>query len=156
MSNQDTIEDLLDDLNDIVENGWTMPLSGGKVFIDGSEAKQILDQVRETIPEDIRKAKAIVAERDQIIEEAKRESDAMLKLAEDRVKVMVSQNEIVRQSQAKANDIIMQGQAKYKEMRKASNEYIDDIMQRADESVADALAELRKVRQNIRTSGKKN
>lgn len=156
MSDNNTIEDLLDDLSDVIENGWSIPLSGGKVLIDGSEAKQILELASETIPDEIKKARVIVAERERILEEAKRQSDAMLHLAEEKVKMIISQSEIVRQSQAKANDIIMQGQAKYKEMRKASSDYVDDIMKRADESMTETLSELRNVRQNIRITSKKD
>ena len=52
----------------------------------------------------------------------------------------------------KANDLIAQAQAKFKEMRKASNDYVDDLMRRTDESLSENLAELRKTRQNIKSS----
>ena len=65
---------------------------------------------------------------------------------------MVNQDEIVRQAQQKANELIAQAQQKFKEMRKASNDYVDDLMRRADESLSENLAELRKTRQSIKTS----
>lgn len=151
-NNQATIEDLLDELFDVLDKGWSLPLSGGKTFVDGEEAKQILDEIRDVIPDEIRKAKAIVADREQIIGEAQREAETVVRVAEEKAKALVNQDEIVRQAQAKANDLIMQGQAKFKDMRKASNDYIDDIMRRADESLAQTLAELRKTRQNIKTT----
>ena len=48
--------------------------------------------------------------------------------------------------------LIAQAQQKFKEMRKASNDYVDDLMRRADESLSENLAELRKTRQSIKTS----
>lgn len=155
-NNQATIEDLLDELYDVMEKGWSLPLSGGKIFVDGEEARQILDEIREVIPDEIRKAKSIVAERDQIVAGAQRESETIVRAAEERAKAIVNQDELVRQAQAKANDLIMQGQAKFKEMRKASNDYIDDIMKRTDDALADTLAELRKTRQNIKSSQRGN
>ena len=65
---------------------------------------------------------------------------------------MVSQDEIVRQAQQKANELIAQAQQKFKEMRKASSDYVEDLMRRADESLSENLAELRKTRQSIKTS----
>ena len=56
MNNQANIESLLDELYDIIDKGWSLPLSGGKVFVDGDEARQILDEVRDQIPDEIRKA----------------------------------------------------------------------------------------------------
>ena len=153
MSNaQATIEDLLDELYDVLDKGWALPLSGGKTMIDGEEARQILDELREVIPDEIRKAKAIVADREQILAEAQREGETMIRVAEEKAKAMVNQDEVVRQAQAKANDLIMQGQNKFKEMRKASNDYIDDLMKRTDDALAETLAELRKTRQNIKAT----
>ena len=65
---------------------------------------------------------------------------------------MINQHEIVKQAQQKSNDMISQTQAKIREMRKASNDYIDDLMKRTDDALAANLAELRKTRQNIKAS----
>ena len=143
-NNQATIEDLIDEMYDVLDKGWKMPLSAGKVFVDGEEVRQILDEIKEEIPSEVRKAKAIVADRSQIISEAQRE--------EEKAKAMVMQDEIVRQAQQKANELIAQAQQKFKEMRKASNDYVDDLMRRTDESLSENLAELRKTRQSIKTS----
>ena len=47
---------------------------------------------------------------------------------------------------------LAQAQTRFREMRKASNEYIEDLMKRADEGLSANLAELRKTRQNIKAS----
>lgn len=154
MNNQATIEDLLDELYDILDKGWVMPLSGGKVFVDGEDIKQLLEEIRDVIPDEIRQAKAIVDERDQIISQAQHEADTIIRVADEKAKAMVNQDEIVRQAQAKANDLILQGQNKYREMRKATSDYVDDIMRRTDEALAETLSELRKTRQNIKATQK--
>ena len=142
-NNQATIEDLIDEMYDVLDKGWKMPLSAGKVFVDGEEVRQILDEIKDEIPAEVRQAKAIVADRGQIISEAEREAETIIRVAED---------EIVRQAQQKANELIAQAQQKFKEMRKASSDYVEDLMRRADESLSENLAELRKTRQSIKTS----
>lgn len=151
-NNQAAVEDLIDELYDVLEKGWSLPLSGGKSFIDSEEAKQILDEIREAIPAEVRKAKAIVADRAQIISEAQREAETIVRVAEEKAKTLVNQEEIVRQAQAKANDIMAQAQVKFREMRKASNDYVEDIMRRTDDAVSASLAELRKTRQSIKST----
>ena len=151
-NNQAAVEDLIDELYDVLEKGWSLPLSGGKSFIDSEEAKQILDEIREAIPAEVRKAKAIVADRAQIISEAQREAETIVRVAEEKAKTLVNQEEIVRQAQAKANDIMAQAQVKFREMRKASNDYVEDIMRRTDDAVSASLAELRKPRQSIKST----
>lgn len=151
-NNQATIEDLIDEMYDIIEKGWHVPIASGKVLVDSEELRQVLDEIREEIPAEVQKAKAIVADRQHIISEANREAETIIRVAEEKQKSMVNQDEIVRQAQAKANDLISQAQAKFKEMRTASNEYVDELMRRTDESLSENLAELRKTRQNIKTS----
>lgn len=146
------VEELLDELYGMVEKAWSLPLSRGRAVLDGEEVKQILDEIRDSLPQEIRQAKAICADRAQIISDAKREAETIVRVAEERAKTMVNQDEIVRQAQQKANEMISQSQGKYREMRKASNDYIDDLMKRTDDALAANLAELRKARQNIKAS----
>lgn len=127
-------------------------LSGGRSVIDAERARQILDGIRENLPQEIRQAKAIVADRSQIINDAKREAETTIRVAEERAKAMTNQDEIVKQAQARANDLLSQSQNKAREIRKAANEYVDDLMKRTDEQLTANLAELRKTRQNIKAS----
>ncbi|HBC27648.1 MAG TPA: ATPase, partial [Ruminococcaceae bacterium] len=96
--------------------------------------------------------RAIVADRNQIISDAKREAESVVRISEERAKTLVKQDEIVKQAQAKANDLISQSQVKFREMRRASNDYIDDLMKRTEDALAANLAELRKTRSNIKAS----
>ncbi len=145
-------EELLDELYEMVDRAWNLPLSGGRAVLDGEEVKQILDEIRDSLPQELRQAKAIVADRAQIVSDAKREAETIIRVAEERARNMVNQDEIVKQAQARANDLITQAQAKFREMRRASNDYIDDLMKRTDDALAESLAELRKTRQNIKAS----
>lgn len=146
------VEELLDELYEMVGKAWNLPLSRGRVVLDSDELKQILDEIRDHLPQEIRQAKAICADRTQIISDAKREAETVIRVAEERAKAMVHQDEIVKQAQQKANDLLSQSQVKFREMRKASNDYIDDLMKRTDDGLAANLAELRQTRQNIKAS----
>ena len=151
-NNQSNIDDLIEEMYDVLDKGWRLPMANGKIFVDGEEVKQILDELKEEIPAEIQKAKAIVADRQQILADANREAETIIRVAQEKQKALVEQDEIVRQAQARANDLIAQAQAKFKEMRKASNDYVDDLMRRTDESLSENLAELRKTRQHIKST----
>ena len=69
---------------------------------------------------------------------------------------MVAKDEITRQAQEKANELLAQARVKTAEIRKAANDYVDDLMQRTDESIALSLSELRKARQSIKSSQRVN
>lgn len=149
---QVTVEELLDELEDLVEGAAKLPLSGGKALLNSEDVRSIIDEIRENLPQESRQARAIVADRAQIISDAKREAETIIRVAEERARAMVNQDVIVRQAQEKANETISQAQAKAREMRKATNDYVEDLMRRTDDALAENLSELRKTRQNIKAS----
>ena len=67
-------------------------------------------------------------------------------------KALVNQHEIVRQAQAEANEIINDAQTKSKELRKAANSYIDDLMARTDELMTAQVNELKKARAGLKNT----
>ena len=68
---------LIDKLDDLVHNAKAVPLTD-QVRIDREEIYDILDQMRATIPEEIKQARWIVKERQEMLAEAKRECDRLL------------------------------------------------------------------------------
>jgi len=141
-----SVDELIDELYDMLDKAWSLPMSRGKSVLDGDQARQILDEVRQALPQEIHQARKIVADRKQILEDAKREADTTIRVAQERAKALVAQDEIVRQAQQHANELLGQAQGKNREMRRATNDYVDDL--------TGLLAEARKVRQNIKASQK--
>lgn len=145
-------EDLIDELYALLEKAWNLPLSHGRSVVDGDEVRQILDELRESLPQEIRKARAIVADRTKILADAKKEADSIIRVAEERSKVLVNQDTILRQAQKQANELIATTQKQTRDMRRASSEYVDDLMHRADESLSSSLTGLRNTRQSLKTA----
>ena len=151
MSNRN-VDELMEELYSVVERAWHLPLSGGKAMVDGNEVKLLLDELRDNLPQETLQARAIVADRNQIIADAKREAEGIVRGAEDRAKRMVAQDEITKQAHEQANSMINQANNKSREIRKATSEYVDDLLRRTDDALAESLAELRKTRQGIKAS----
>ncbi len=147
-----SIDDLIDELDNMVEKAWSLPLSHGRAVLDGEQVRQILQEMRELLPQEVHQAKAIVADRTQILADAKREADTSIRVAQERAKALVAKDEITREAQQRAAEITSQAQTKSREMRRVTNEYVDDLMKRTDDSLAQLLAEARKLRQEIKNS----
>ncbi len=154
MDEQTTIEGLLDEILDLIEKAWSLPLSGGKVFVDADELRQVVEEIREFVPEEISRAKDVLLDKEQIIERARKDAADIVRLAEDKARTLVNQDTIVKQAQSKANELISQSQSQSKEIKKASNEYVDDLIKRADASLSDTLAELRRTRVSLQAKQK--
>lgn len=148
------VKELLDQIEKIIESSWSLPLSGGKTVVDAERVVQILEEIRIQLPQEIKQAEAVVADRARIISEAKKEADAIVKVAEERSRMLINQSEIVKKAQTRANDMIEKSQLKSREMRQAANEYVDELMKRADEMLTSNLSDIRKTRQNLKISQK--
>jgi len=142
------MDDLLEQLDESLDGGIKIP--GKRTVIDTEKIRAIIDDMRMTMPTEIKQAKGIVADRADIITSAKREADNIIRAAEERSKAMVAQEEITKLAQAKASEIIATAQAKNREMRKAAQDFVDDIMRRTDEGITANLAEVRKTRASLK------
>ncbi len=148
------VDDLILQLQDVINEAKSMPFTGGKVMVSSEEVYDILDQIQDAMPAEVRQAKNIVADRKQILSEANREAENIIRAAEERKKAMLNQNEIVREAQAKAKEIVDDAKQKSAEIRKAANVYVDSIIRRTEESISSQLDEIKKTRANILNSQK--
>ena len=146
------IDEILNMIDDMLEEAWSLPFSGGRCVVDAQKVKECVEDIRLNLPGEIKQAKMIVADRNDIIKGAERQAESTLRKAEERARMLIAQEEIVKQAQEQANYILKQGKVKFDEMKKASNEYVEDLMKRAEDALAENLAELRKTRQNIKAS----
>ena len=148
------VDELITELQDLVADAKTLPLSGGKVIVEAEKIYDILDEIQDTLPAEVRQAKNIVADRSQIIAEAKKEAEDIIRAAEERKKQMIEQSEIMREAKAEATELLNDVKVKAAEMRKAANDYVENIMKRTDDAITAQLTELRKTRQNLRITKK--
>ena len=149
------IENLMDELEDIIEASWHLPMSGVKTVVDSNEVRRILEDIRLQLPKEIIQARKIVEEHDRILENARQEVDNMMKISEEKIKAMVNKSEIVKSAQASANNIISEAASQSKEIRKSAQEYADDVMKHLDEVVSNNLSEIRKARKMLSCSPEK-
>lgn len=139
-----TLDELLEQFDEVIDSGIKIP--GKKTIVDIEKLRAVVDDIRLNIPSEIKQARGIVADRAEIITTAKREADGIIRNAEEKAKAMVAQEEIVKMAQEKAAEIISNAQGKAKEMRRAAQDFVDDIMRRADEGLTANLGEVRKTR----------
>ena len=149
------LEELLEQFDEALDSGIKMP--GKKTLVDIERLRAVVDDIRLNIPNEIKQARGIVADRANIIAGAKQEADSLIRAAEEQAKAKVAEQEITRLAQEKAQEIISVAQAKSREMRKAAQDFVDDIMRRADENLTANLGEVRKTRASLKAqTGIKN
>ena len=142
------MDDLMEQLDEVLESSFKMP--GKRVVVDVEKVRAIIDDTRMTMPTEVKQAKGIVADRADIINNAKREADNIIRVAEERAKAMVAQEEITKLAQARAGEVLAAAQKKSRDMRKAAQDFVDDLMLRSDEMLTSNLNEIKKTRAALR------
>ena len=150
------IDELLDLMEETMEEASGLPFSGSKSMVDIDKMRDIIDEVRLNMPTEIRQAKAIVNDRADIIASAKREAEAIVKKAEDRARVLVGEEQIVRAAQQRAAEILSSAQSQSREMRTTVTDYCENMLRITEEQLARNAAEVKTVRANLRQNAKNN
>ena len=150
------IDELLNMMEEMLEEATGLPFAGGKRVVDADRMQDIIDEVRINLPTEVRQAKAIVNDRDEIVADAKREAEAIVKKAEDRARVLVGEEQIVRAAQQRAAEILSSAQSQSREMRTTVTDYCENMLRITEEQLARNAAEVKTVRANLRQNAKNN
>ena len=150
-----SIEETLDQLDELIDRSWSLPLTGGRCVVDADKVRELLDEIRLNMPTEIRQAQSIVADRTEIVNAAKKESEAIIGRAEKRAASMVEEEEIVRLSKSKAQEIAQQAQQQSREMRQAAKDFVDNILKNTEETLNGAVVEVRNTRSAFRQAQQK-
>lgn len=150
-----SVDELLDTLDEMVDRSWSLPLSGGRCVLDAERVREIIDDIRLNLPAEVRQAKAIVADRSEIIKNARAESAAIVRAAQEKANALIQQDEITKAAQQKANELLTQTSQQAKEVRAAAADFVDKLMHGCEESLLGSLTEVKQARQALHQGGRK-
>ena len=139
---------LIDRLDDLVHNAKAVPLTD-QVRLDREEIYEILDQMRATIPEEIKQARWIVKERQEMLAEAKRECDRIIQDAREQAMREASQTEIVKLAEKQADDIVDDAKRKARETRLEMEDWADSILSTLELNLDKFLTAVRRGRERL-------
>ena len=145
------IEETIPTLYEMVQDAWSLPLGAEKCVVERDKVLDLLDEISNQLPGELKQAKTIVESRNEVITNAKREAENILKQAEQRAKQMISREEVVKQAEQQAAEMMKAAQQKIKELRQVTNDYVDDAMKRTEDAISQSLSEIRESRSKFRT-----
>lgn len=132
---------LLEELEDIIDKGVSVPFSG-RCLLDKEELLEVLSEIKLKLPEDLKQAKWIKEERERIISEAKTEANNLIKTANDQIIAMVDENEITKKAVAQSADIMDRANADAQATRASSYEYADYLLENVENVVTNTIKDL--------------
>ena len=145
-------EDIIGALYDMVQDARSMPLAADKCILERDKVLDMLDEISNQLPGELKQAKTIVDSRSELITNAKREAENIMKSAQAQARQLVSQEAIYLEAKNQANDMVRAAQDKIKELKKVTNDYVDDSLRRTEEAIQMALDEVRQSRTRFRAA----
>lgn len=144
--NEQNIEDIISALYDMVQDARALPLGADKCIIERDKVLDMLDEVTAQLPAELKQARTIVESRNELIGQARREAEALIRQAQEKAEQLVSEEAIYQEAKRQCQEMVLQTQTRMSELRKASNDYMDDALRRTEEAIAISLEDVRDTR----------
>ncbi|HIT59094.1 MAG TPA: ATPase [Candidatus Faeciplasma pullistercoris] len=150
-----TIDEILEMMDDLLDKAVSVPFSNKKSMVDAEQLREYIDGIRYNLPQEIKRAKEMVADRSVIITDANSQAEQIIKKAEERAKVLVSEEEVYKQAKAAADELVAQSRAMDASIKKAMVEKLDSILAESEKSILNALSQIKSMREAVKAASKK-
>ena len=144
--NEKHIEDIITALYDMIQDARGLPLGADKCIVERDKVLDMLDEISAQLPAELKQSRTIVDSRNELIGQAKREAEAIVRKAQEDADRLVSQQAIYEEAKRKCADMVAQTKDQIANLRKVSNDYMDDALRRTEEAIAQSLGEVRDTR----------
>ncbi len=133
---------LVDRLEQLLNEGRRLPLSN-KVMVDEQKVWDVIDQMRISIPEEVKKAKRTNQERDRIIAQAHEEAARIINLKQEEASAMTTEHELTKAAEVRSTTITERAQREAESLRADADEYVIEVLNGLAADLERALTEVR-------------
>ena len=134
---------LVERLETLVAAGKKLPLTNN-IVLDQAAVLELIDQLRVSIPEEVRQAKRITEDATRITERARDEGDQVIARAQEQAAQMLEERELVKLAQQRATEIIDQSTGEAREIRRGADEYAAGVLIRLEGECIKALTSIKR------------
>ena len=148
--NEQHIEDIISALYTLVEDARALPLGADKCILERDRVLDMLDEIIAQMPAELKQSRAIVESRNELIGQARREAEGIVREAQKQAEELVSEQAIYLEAKRQCQEMVEAAQNRIEQLKKASNAYMDDALRATEEAIAQSLADVRETRARFR------
>ena len=142
------LEDLLYDLRDLIETARTMPMSAS-VLVNRDEALAVIEEALSTLPDELRRARWLLKEREEFLQQARRDADVIIEAARTQAERMVERTEIAREARRSSEQTLAAAEADARRLRHEAEDFVDARLARFEEMLGRTLGAVRRGRERL-------
>lgn len=147
-----SVDELVNILFEMIDEAKGVLMSPDKCTIERDKALDLLDDIRAQLPVELAEAKKLLDTRSEYIAAAKREADNIKKQAEEQARQMVAGDKLLSQAKERSNEVIQSAEDRARKLKKAANDYCEDVLRRTEEAVSDAYKEIQSSHAHFRSA----
>ena len=148
--NEQNVEQIISALYDMVQEARNVPLSSDKCIVERDALLDMLDEISAQLPGELKQSRTIVESRNELIGQARREAENIVRQAQQKANELVEQEAIYLEAKRQCADMVANAQKRIADLRKASNDYMDDALRRTEEAIAQSLGQVKDTRAKFR------
>jgi hypothetical protein len=118
---------LIDRLEELFNNSRPIPLTHN-VIVDEDKFLDIIDQMRISVPEEVKKAQQVFSQKDRVMAQAQEEANRTLQLAREKADTMVEKEGLVQDAQRRASQIVDQAKMDAENIKIGADQYALDAL----------------------------
>jgi len=118
---------LIDRLEELFNNSRPIPLTHN-VIVDEDKFLDIIDQMRISVPEEVKKAQQVFSQKDRMMAQAQEEANRTLQLAREKADALVEKEALVQDAQRRAGQIIDQSRMEAENIKTGADQYALDAL----------------------------
>lgn len=140
---------LIDRLEEMASQATKVPLTG-KVLLDPDELLSLVDELRETVPQEVREANRVARDREAILRECREQAEQTVREAQALAGKMTSEAAVAKEAQSQADELIDQAKRVAREIRQNALEWADELFARTQPEMEQLAMETQKAALAIR------
>ncbi|HTX92348.1 MAG TPA: hypothetical protein VMC09_14150 [Anaerolineales bacterium] len=133
---------LVDRLEELFNESRPIPLTRN-VIVDEDKFLDIIDQMRISIPEEVKKAQEVFTKKDRVMAQAQEEANRTLQLAREKADAMIEKEALVQDARRHATQIIDQAKAEAENIRVGADQYAMDSLSNLEHAMEQLLTQVR-------------
>ena len=145
MSTRNT-EDIIGALYDMVQDARSVPLNADKCMVERDKVLDMLDEIITQLPAELKQSRTIVESRNELISQARREAEGIIRQAQEQAEELVNRETIYVEARRRSEELVKQTQARINDLKAAGNAYMDNNLRQTEEIIAKCLAEVQDTR----------
>ena len=133
---------LVDRLEELFNESRPLPLTHS-VLVNEDRMLDLIDQMRVSIPEEIKKAQQLLAQRDRILAQAQEEANRTLALAREKSEQMLERESLTAEAKIRAEEIVQQAYVDISATRREADDYVLETLTRLEQEMERSLTQVR-------------